>query len=105
MITKKIATLMTLLAVVGFLSIGCGGGATTAKAAKRAKGEQPSIEVSLDRIEDLKLLQQQLDELIIRSPLSANAPWVAMVREVPPEKAAAIRKDSLGTFSKKSVPA
>ena len=90
MIHKKISTLITLLSVAGYLSIGCGGGATTVKAAKRAKDEQPSIEVSLDRIEDLKLLQQQLDDFIIRSPLSANAPWVAMIQQVPPEKAAAI---------------
>ncbi len=60
------------------------------EAAKRSKGETPNIEVCLDRISDIEMLQQQVDDFVYRSPMSENTPWVDKIVVVPPEKAVAI---------------
>ncbi|MFO8070468.1 MAG: hypothetical protein R6V85_01220 [Polyangia bacterium] len=73
--------------------VGCGGAKATVEAAKRAKAEQPSIEVCLDRLDDVQAIQGQVDDFLFRSPLSANAPWAAKTKAIPPQEAMSITQE------------
>jgi hypothetical protein len=74
-----------------YLACGCGaGGKTLAVAAARAKDEQPSVEVCLDRLEDARVLALQLDDFAFRTPVGPGAPWVEKIKVIPADRAMAI---------------
>ena len=74
-----------------YIACGCGGGGKAlAVATARAKDEQPSVEVCLDRLEDVRVLSLQLDDFALRTPVGPGAPWVERIKAIPADRAMAI---------------
>jgi hypothetical protein len=87
---NRAATWILIAGAVG-LACGCGGGGKSlAVAAVRAKDEAPSVEVCLDRLEDIRILEMQLDDFVFRTPVGPGAPWVERIKAIPADRAAAI---------------
>ncbi len=88
--TDKIRMMVILTAAA---LAGCGGAKATVEAARRAQAEQPSIEVCLDRLDDVQAIQGQVNDFLFRSPVSAAAPWAAKTRAIPPQEANGITQE------------
>ena len=79
------------IAVSATAASACGGGGKyVAVAEARAADERPSVEVALDRLEDVRVLGQQLDDLASRTPIGPGAPWAARLDAIPIDRAAAL---------------
>jgi hypothetical protein len=84
-------TSWTIVGALAALGAGCGGGGKYLGVAQaRAQGERPSVEVALDRLEDVRVLGQQLDDLTTRTPVGAGAPWAARLDAIPADRAMAL---------------
>jgi hypothetical protein len=72
----KIQYVVALVLTFGLFTTGCGGMMNSIKSAQMAMSEPASLEVSVDRIEDIYQGLLQVDQLLFRTPIDENSAWV-----------------------------
>lgn len=68
-----------LLVALAFFGFGCAGAMSSMKAIQAAANEEPSIEVSLDRIEDIDEGMKQVEVLLFQVPVQTDSEWVGQL--------------------------
>jgi hypothetical protein len=88
----KVETLLGAMVAVTMVCAGCAGGVMSSiKAMQTSYNEQASVEVCLDRLEDIDEGLKQVDTILLETPFDADSKWVDELVDLDQGKADAYR--------------
>jgi len=103
--TSLVAIMIIALALLGSA---CSGAMNALKAAQAAASEDASIEVSLDRIEDIDESMKQIDTILFQTPVQTDSAWVGQLAQLDNARAnqytGALKQAGAYSLPKRNIP-
>lgn len=79
---RNMSLLAVMVIALALLGSACSGAMNALKAAQAAASEDASIEVSLDRIEDIDESMKQIDLILFQTPIQKDSEWVGKMAQL-----------------------